>query len=492
MGIIQRQAIKGTILTYTGTIVGFATSAILFPRVLTTAEIGLLGVLISYSLIFAQFGSLGFASATTRLFPYFRTEDKKHKGFLFIALMVSLVGFLLMLVLYFVLKPILMEGKAEESPMLAEYFYLIIPLIFFTILFNTLDHYTKVLLNAVRGIFIKEFLLRVLVLAAIVAFFFMAFSFEYFVYSYIIIFCIPAVLMIFTLIREGQFNLRPDFSHLDSNMKKTMASMSMFGIILSATGIITLNIDRIMIEQMIGLDATGIYTTTFFFGTMIIMPSRSLVKISSPVIADAWKENDMGKISMIYHKSSLHQLIIGALFLVGIWGNIDTVFIILTDKFIDGKYVILFIGLAYLSDMSAGTAGAILGTSKKYRVQALMMVIMVVLIIISNYIFIPVWGIAGAAFASFSSKFVFNLMRYLYIWYRFKMQPFNYKILLVVVYAIVSYLAVVFIPFMNHFIIDLIIRSAIISIVFLGLIISTNISEEINTALLKYKKKFLG
>jgi O-antigen/teichoic acid export membrane protein len=487
MGIVQKQAIKGTVLTYSGAVLGFLTSAVLFPRILSTTEIGLIGVLISYSLIFAQFGSLGFASATTRMFPYFRTKDGKHHGFLFIAVAVSLIGFLVMLGIILGAGPFLLESKASKSPLLEQYFYWIIPLVFFTIFFNMFDHYNKVLFNAVRGIFLKEFVVRMSILIFLLIFYFAAIQFEYFLYAYILGNCIPAVAIFFLLMRERQVHLKPELTFLDSNMKKTIASVSLFGIIISATGIITLNIDRIMIEKMLGLDATGIYTTTFFFGTMIILPSRSLLKISSAIVSDAWKEKDMEKMNMMYYKTSLHQLIIGSLLLIGIWGNIDSVFVILTRDFIDGKYVILFIALAYLADMSTGVAGSILGNSPNYRVQALFMGIMVVLIVITNLIFIPIWGIVGAAFASFLSKLLLNLMRHIYIWVKFKIQPFDKKSLMVLVFAALAYLAVCFIPWMGNFVIDIFIRSIIMSVVFIFLILKFEISEEIQNGYVKYK-----
>ena len=71
--------------------------------------------------------------------------------------------------------------------------------------------------------------------------------------------------------------------------------VSLFGIITGFSGIVILYIDRIMIEQLMdkGLYETGIYAIAFNFGILIIMPSRSMLKISSTYIAEAWKNKDV-------------------------------------------------------------------------------------------------------------------------------------------------------------------------------------------------------
>ncbi|MCK4664785.1 MAG: oligosaccharide flippase family protein [Bacteroidales bacterium] len=93
MGVIQKQSISGVIYSYIGVGLGFFITVILFTRFLSTEQIGLLRLLVSYSTIIAMFASLGINSVTIKLFPYFRNVEKKHHGYLGIALLVSLIGF---------------------------------------------------------------------------------------------------------------------------------------------------------------------------------------------------------------------------------------------------------------------------------------------------------------------------------------------------------------------------------------------------------------
>jgi len=235
-----------------------------------------------------------------------------------------------------------------------------------------------------------------------------------------------------------------------------------------------------MIDDILGLAATGVYTTTFFFGMLVRLPSRALLKASSVYIADAWKDHDLSLIKSIYAKSSLTQFIIGILILIGIWGNIENVFNILPPEFEAGRYVILFVGVAFLFDMIAGSSGAILATSIHYKKQTLFKVIMIVVLIITNLIFIPLWGITGAAVATALSKFIHHLIKFIFLYYKYGMQPYNIGYIYVLVIAIAAYGAGYMVPELPNYILDLVLRSAIMLAIFASAVLVFRISGDVN------------
>ncbi|MCK4662955.1 MAG: oligosaccharide flippase family protein [Bacteroidales bacterium] len=480
MGLIEKQTIKGTVYTYIGAALGFINISLLFPKILLANQIGLLSILVAYSMLLSQFGNLGFTSATVRLFSYFRNKKKNHNGFLFLSICVSLVGFFITLIIFLVIKPSLIKNSVDNSQLLGNFIYYVIPLTFFTLFFNSLDVYYRALYNAIIGVFLKEFLSRVLIFISVFLFFLNLIDFEQFVFCYILSLSLPTLIIIVSLIKEGNFNLRPQLNFLTKDLTKSLASVSLFGILGGFAGIIIVNIDRIMIERMLGLSSTGIYTIAFYFGTLIILPFRSLIKISSAVIADAWKDNNKKIIYTIYYKSAINQLVIGIFIFIGIWANIHNIFKILPAPYESGRYVIFFISLAYLFDMSTGAAVSIVANSKYYRYQTLFLLLLVVLVVISNFILIPKFGIVGAALASALSKFIYNLIRYLFIYFKFQFQPYNIKFLYILLIGAVSYFAGYIIPEFSNYVIDIFIRSIAISIIFISLILILKISEEAN------------
>lgn len=491
MGVIQKQSISGTLYSYLGVLLGFFITGILFPRILSTEEVGLLRILVSYSVIFAQFASLGFNSVSVKLFPYFRDPDKKHHGFLGLALLVSITGFIIAGLIYLALRPYFLHQASEKSALFIDYFYYVVPLILFTLLFGIFDTYYRVLFNAVKGIVYKEVIQRLIILAAILLLLFKVIDFKVFVILYVIAFVSPSLFLLGALIKDKQFHIKPDLAFIDKKMASEMLSVGLFGILASFSGVLVQNIDAIMVNNYLGLGATGIYTIAFYFGTLILVPMRTMGKISSVVIAEAWKKDDRKTIMDIYTKSSLSLSVFGFLLFIGVWGNVDNIFHIVGQDYSSGKYVILFIGLANLTDILLGVSPHIILNSKYYRWLSFLLFIFAALLIITNIIFIPIYGITGAALASFISKLIYNLLKYLFLYHKFRFQPFQYKHLLILLFGFLSWGLSTFIPPFHSFIPDLIFRSVFLAVVFLFPVYFFKISPDINLKIEQLAKNFL-
>jgi O-antigen/teichoic acid export membrane protein len=480
VGIIQRQTISGSVFTYMGVVVGFITTALIFPKFLTTEQIGLLGIFLSYSYIFAQIATLGTGRVTIYFFPFFRDRAKHHHGFFYLMGMVSLAGLVLVLAVFFLMRPWLVENENESSRLLADNVNYLAPLIIATLAFLVFDSFYKNLFNAVQGIILKEFIQRLLILLFVLLYVVQWITFEQYVPLYVLAVAIPAIVLLINLIRHKEFSFRPYSSDMAREHRNKMLTIGLYGILIGFSGMVILNIDRIMVERMMGLGPTGVYTTMAFFATLIVIPSRALLKISDPIIAQLWKNEDMKGLQDNYFKSSLNQTIAGALLLVGIWGNIGNIIRILPPDYAGGNYVVLFIGLAFLTDMATGTATYILANSKYFKYQTYFIALLVVFIVITNYLLIPIWGITGAAAATFISKLLNNLMRHQMLYNKFRLQPYNRKYIFIVAISVVSYLAGYIIPEISNLYLDIILRSAVIGGIFIILIIAFRISDEVN------------
>ena len=484
MGIIKRQTFQGTTISYIGVLIGFVSAAILSPHV-DSRYIGLVSVIVSYSIIISQVGSLGLAGITTRLFAYFRSDDNKHNGFLFVALMISVVGFIIAVLVIIAIRYCAYKERASDD-LFIEYYWYIIPVTFFTIFFNLFDNYYKVLFNAVKGIFLKELVQKIGTFVALLMIVAGFIDFETFVFVYLFGYSLPGILILISALQDKNNNFKPDFDFLSKNLKRSIVSVGLFSVISGASGIVALNVDKIMIESIANLSDVGIYTVAFYFGVIIAVPSRSMLKISSALMSESWKNNDFENIKKIYFKSAINLSIIGALFVIGIYINLDNIIILLKGDYADGKYVIIFIALAYLSDMVSGAASQVLFTSKKYKYHSYLMILYVILIILTNYILIPVYGINGAAVATMISKIVINLIRFVIIFLSFEFQPYNYKFLLLIAISALTIGVNELVPEQINFIVDVALRSTIVSVVFLMLVYLFNLSSDLNAL---YKSK---
>lgn len=489
MGMIVSQSIRGSIWSYLGVIIGFITTSYLYPKYLTTDVVGLFGLLTSWAGLFSVFAALGFPGVTARLFPYFRNQEKGHNGYLFLILMMYLIGSIIFLIIFYWIRPWLVSSNLEKSTLFADYINLLIPFTLSVLLYIQLDIFVKVLYDAVYGIFATEFVQRVLILLVTVLFILQVFDTHQLIIAFVIANCIRGLMMLYYIVDRKQIHLKPNFKFISKSLRKEMWSVGVFSILASVGNSFIFNIDKIIINQIMGLSATGVYTIAFYFGVLVSIPSRALIRIGGTLIADAFRKQDLDFIEDIYHKSSLNQLIIGLLLFGGIVINIENILTILGPDYANGRWVIILIGAGHLVEMATGTNAQIIAYSQYFRTSLYFLMILIGLVIVNLFIFVPIWGLTGAAFAISLAILLNNLMRFSFVKYKFDMQPFTRKsgiVLLIFFLALgINYL----IPSMD-LIPDLIIRSGVFTLLFFGLVLRFNISSDINSIVRKYLKKY--
>jgi O-antigen/teichoic acid export membrane protein len=130
--------------------------------------------------------------------------------------------------------------------------------------------------------------------------------------------------------------------------------------------------------------------------------------------------------------------------------------------------------------MLSGSAMMIVSISEKYRYNTYSKVVFVVLLILTNLICIPIWGILGAAIASLISKLLYNLYKYYLLKKFYKLEAYNWSYLIVLAIGLIAYFAAYFLPTIEPFYLDLVIRSAICLFLFVVLIYFSKVSDDIN------------
>lgn len=258
--------------------------------------------------------------------------------------------------------------------------------------------------------------------------------------------------------------------------------------LLGATGASLVSyIDILMIGSMIGLKETGIYAIAFYIAVVIDIPRRGIKQIIDPFIAMAIKNDDKIQIADLYKRLSINQLIIGVLFILGIWGNIDEIFALVPngDIYETGKYVVLIIMLGKLVDMGSSMNGEIIGYSKYYKFNIISVILLAILTVVTNLIFIPIYGINGAAFATFSSLLLFNILKFLFILVKMKIQPFDINTIKILVIGCICYGAVWLLPDLGNFFLNILLNSTTIVVLYALAVYFSNVSQDLNQGILK-------
>jgi O-antigen/teichoic acid export membrane protein len=480
MGVIQQQTLKSSLYNYLGIFIAFISVYLIQPHALTKEQVGLTNLLPNYALLFAQFAMLGF-NGTTRYFPYFRNEEKQHHGYLFLSCAVAIAGTLLFMIVAYVFKDDIISQKAQKSDLFKAYYWYLVPLTIFTLFFNVFNLYARMLYDVVTGTFLSEFIKRVLILVPLALIYFKIISFEWFMILWLAANILPTLLLMLKLIYDKQFPLRPDFKFLDKDMTRKMVNICLFAILTGYAPIILQNLDSYFINRRFGLDSAGVYSLAFYFASIITVPTKALYGIAYTIVADAWKNNNLIHISELYEKSCINQLISSLFIFTLIWANIDFVFHWLPHDYSSGKYVVFFVGLGFVVDSATGINSILIGTSKHYKYDSFFYVLLIGVTILLNILLIPKYGLTGAAVAYAVALITFNFFRYLFILFVFKMQPFTLKIPgTIIIMLAVYFLAAWLIPADNNWLLNAVLKSGLITVLFGAAVYALKLSEDIN------------
>ena len=479
MGIIIRQSIKGTMFSYAGVLLGVVNILLLMPNILLPEEIGLINFLISMSAIFAEFSALGINQVTTRLFSYFRSKENHHNGYMSIALFTTSIGFLLAVIIFLLIRGRLVEDASDDSVLFSNYLYYLIPLIAATLYFNLFDNILKVLYNSTIGVFYKEVVFRLLVFINLSLVYLKVYNFEVFFNIYVITLMAPALVLFIELQRKKEFSVKIIKGFITGPLRKQMFKVAFYGMLSSVSGMVILNFDKYLITSSLDLKATGIYSIAFFMGSLILKPTTALFKISSVVLADSWKNNDLKNIFNIYKEGCLHLYLAGLFLLLGLTINLDNIFDILPPQYAGGKLVVFLIGLAYVIETVSGPGGMVILTSRYFPMLTYFGVFSGIVLVICGYVLIPIFGINGAALAVICSRLSFSAAKILFLLSKYGKHPFNKKFFLTTLIGLISYASVYYIPVVVNTYIDIIVRSSIYVVVFISILLALNISKTV-------------
>ena len=480
MGIIQRDSIRITVISYIGAGIGYLNKILLFTNFLTAEQVGLANILISIAAVYSQFSGLGMTGVAIRFFPYFKDKEKHHHGFLFWTSLISLFGFLLLTFLFIVFQSPILDYYSEKSPLLVECSLYVIPLALATVYYNLLEVFLRSLMKTVVFSLINEIVLRIMISASILLFAFNVVTFHEFVMIYVGVNCSATVILLVYMAYLKQLLFKPEWSSTTRRFFKIVLNFGLYAILGNMSYILMNNIDALMVASMVGMKETGIFTTAFFIATVMLIPYRSLARVASPLVAQFWKNREMKKMGELYKKVSLMNMIAGCFLFLGLWVNIDNIFHFMPKEYADGKYVFLFLGIGRLFDMATGINGIILVTSRKYRYDLLFTVLLIGLMIGLNLSFIPEYGIVGASIATMIAIIILNTLRILYIWNVFSLQPFDLKSIWIFLITIFSLGIIYFIPPMINVYADMFIRSVICLALYAVPVLWLKLSEEVN------------
>ncbi|MCG8521620.1 MAG: polysaccharide biosynthesis C-terminal domain-containing protein, partial [Pseudomonadales bacterium] len=273
------------------------------------------------------------------------------------------------------------------------------------------------------------------------------------------------------------------------NYTKEILSYSFLIILGGSASLVLLEIDKVMLNQFISIENVAYYGVSVYIATVIIVPSRAMHQITYPLTAELLNTKNEAGLDTLYKKTSLTLFIASGILFVLIILNLNDLYLMLPENYRNGFTIVFLIGLAKVMDSLLGNINSILYNSKYYKTVLVFGVCLAALTILLNFLLIPKLGMEGAAWASFVSIFIFNLVKLVFVKLKFGILPFTsatFKVFSTLVLLIVLF---DFVQFQFHPLINIGLKSILVSVMYLGILYRFNISEDVSGILSKWLKK---
>ena len=415
MGVIAKQSIRGTIVTYLGIAVGVVTTFFVLTRFLTTEEIGLARVLIDAATLLIGLAQLGTNASIIRFYPYFREKDSQEDhGFFFWALVVPFVGFIIVALIYWACRVPLGAWFGEKSPLFIEYYYFVLPIAFFMLYQAICESTCNVLMHIVVPRAVRELIVRVGLLAIYLLYAFHVLSLDGLVIGICINYALAALINLAYFFSLQKINLKPDWNFLRANKSLVRRYLLYTGflIISALTTVLTPTLSSFFVTAKMGLDSTGIFAIATYMAVMVSVPNRSVAAIASPQLARAIKEQNREECSHLISQVTRNMLLVGGFILLAIWINIDLIFHVLPNgaTFAQAKNVVLILGVSQLILATFTICFTTLNYSRFYAFSLLLSLVLTVSALLLNNYLVPLYGMDGAAMSNLLSYALYILL----------------------------------------------------------------------------------
>ena len=481
MGIVTTQSFKNTISTYVGFGIGALNTLFLYTYFISDTYYGLVAFLMSTANIIMPLMAFGAHNTIIKFYSTFKTKNSLN-SFLTLMLILPLALIIPIGLIGCFTYEAIGELLSQKNTIVKDYVWYIYVTAIAMAYFEVFFAWSKTQMQTVFGNFMKEVFHRVGTMLMLFAVYFKWMDVEQFIIGVVILHIIRTIIM-----KLYAFSVKfPVIKFYKIEKLPAILKYSALIIIAGSIATIILDIDSFMLGMYIPIEKVAYYGVAIYIATVIVVPSRSMQQILQPLTAKYLNDKNKVALKDLYVRSSQTLFIIGGFIFVIILININALYMLIPKEFSGGLLVVFLVGIAKLYDCLMGCNNVVLFNSDYYRVVLLFGAILTVLTVILNVIFIPIYGMNGSAFATFLAISIYNTIKIYFVKVKFDMMPFDKNTGVVLILIIVCLLLFYFWEFPFHPILNIALKTVLVTTVYVLAILKLEVSEDISGMIKKY------
>jgi O-antigen/teichoic acid export membrane protein len=238
-----------------------------------------------------------------------------------------------------------------------------------------------------------------------------------------------------------------------------------------------------------GSSVLAVYGIAIFLVSFVSIPYRAMLSAAIPKLNEAFIEKNHSHLAHLFNRANLNILVATAFIGTLILCNLHNAVAILPAGYESLKPLFLILFLGRLIDVSTGLNQEFISITPNYKFTFWAAIVYIIIAIIGNRIFIPLYGIFGAAWVAAFSLAVYNIVKAIYLKRKFGLYPFQKRGLTVFPIVAICYGVSAIIPQISHPVIDGLVRTPIIALLMIALLLWLQPSEDVKEYWQSVKQK---
>ena len=186
-------------------------------------------------------------------------------------------------------------------------------------------------------------------------------------------------------------------------------------------------VDILMVGFFLSGAAVGVYRVSILLTTFLTLPLSGINQLFPPIASGLYSDNKVEELESIYQtvtRWTLTVVIPAALVLIVYSSEVLRIF---GEDFTGGGFVLLFFGIAQLTNCAVGPSGLLLMMTNHQYLNLVNQWVLGVGNVILNYVLILEFGFIGIAVATAGTLTIINIVRVIEVWYVEGMTPYSKK-----------------------------------------------------------------
>jgi O-antigen/teichoic acid export membrane protein len=489
MGIVFRQTIKTTGVIFTGAVLGAAITLIQ-AKVFPQNQLGASRNLLNQGAVLYLFLLMGTLSVVHTFAQRYDENDPRRPVLITFSMMVPIAATLLFCIPYFLLEEFIVAQYNEfDQPYIREFFPWLPVLGVLWSFMAMLEYYLISRMKVAVANLNREIILRLANIALIALFYARLIDFHLFVVGTVLVHVIPVAILFYLSTRTKGFHISFDWQIFSREDIRSIIHYAWYHMLLTVSLNLTGMLDILLLGMLSpnGLSDVAIYNIALFLISLLTIPYRAMTGAAFPRLNASFVNND-GNLESLFTRSAINIQLVS----VGMWliiaCNLHNAVAVFRNEYAAFAPCFLILSIGRMVDMFTGLNTELISITNYYKFTSRLSAVLMFSILLFGWIFIPKFGLFGAAWVSTGTLVAFNLIKMGFLYQKMRLSPFTKQTGIIILCGAATYAVIKFLPALGNAIADAFVRSTCILAVYGLLMLLLRPSPDLSAFLAQVRK----